>query len=103
VLPFRKRRSPAERPEGRRPTRGPAWPALVFVLLHVGLRQLFDPWLNSQSNVKVWVGGGLVLLPLVFAVIAVARAFRWIPPNSPRLPQYPPKKENHREEPPPWP
>jgi hypothetical protein len=50
------------------------------VVLHVVLREVLNPWLNASSDAKFWGAVLILAIPLIFAVIAIARSI-W-PPRS---------------------
>jgi hypothetical protein len=50
------------------------WPALLGVVVHFGLREVLNPWLNAPSDTKFWGAVVFLAVPLVFAVYALIRA-----------------------------
>jgi hypothetical protein len=50
------------------------WPALLGVVVHFGLREVLNPWLNAPSDTKFWGAVVILAVPLVFAVFALIRA-----------------------------
>lgn len=55
------------------------WPVLLGVVVHFGLREVLNPWLNAPSDTKFWGAVVIVAVPLVFAVFALIRAI--VPPK----------------------
>ena len=58
----------------RRRTNSPMWPVIGGLAAHIALRPLLDPWLNSGSDAKVAAAAIILAVPVVFAVIMLARA-----------------------------
>ncbi|HVW25484.1 MAG TPA: hypothetical protein VHC69_08940 [Polyangiaceae bacterium] len=58
----------------RRRTNSPMWPVVGGLAAHIALRPLLDPWLNSGSDAKVAAAAIVLAVPVVFAVIMLARA-----------------------------
>jgi len=50
------------------------WPVVGGLAAHIALRPLLDPWLNSGSDGKVAAAAIILAVPVVFAVIMLARA-----------------------------
>ncbi len=49
------------------------WPAVTALGVHILLRPILDPWLNAASDAKVAVAVIILAVPVVFAVILIAR------------------------------
>jgi hypothetical protein len=54
----------------------PMWPVVLGFVVHLVLRPLFDPWLNASSDAKVAAAVVILTLPVVFALVMLARALR---------------------------
>jgi hypothetical protein len=52
------------------------WPALFGLVAYFVLRQVFDPWLNASSDSKFWTAVVVCAAPIVFSIVAIARAIR---------------------------
>ena len=60
----------------KRRSNSPMWPVVGGLAAHIVLRPLLDPWLNSGSDAKVAAAAIVLAVPVVFAVIMLARALR---------------------------
>jgi hypothetical protein len=58
----------------KRRSNSPMWPVIGGLAGHIALRPLLDPWLNSGSDAKVATAAILLAVPVVFAVVMLARA-----------------------------
>jgi hypothetical protein len=58
----------------KRRSNSPMWPVIGGLAAHIALRPLLDPWLNSGSDAKVAAAAIVLAVPVVFAVIMLARA-----------------------------
>jgi hypothetical protein len=56
--------------------RSPIWPVAAGLGVHVALRPLLDPWLNGASDAKWWTAVALLAAPILFSLVALARALR---------------------------
>lgn len=60
----------------RKRTRSPMWPAVAALAAHILLRPLLDPWLNASDDAKVGAAVAILAVPIVFAIVTVARSMR---------------------------
>jgi hypothetical protein len=60
----------------KRRSNSPMWPVIGGLAAHIALRPLLDPWLNAASDAKVAAAAILLAVPVLFAVIMLARALR---------------------------
>jgi hypothetical protein len=50
------------------------WPVVGGLAAHIALRPVMDPWLNSGSDAKVVAAAIILAVPVLFALIMLARA-----------------------------
>ncbi len=60
----------------RRRSHSPMWPVIGGLAAHIALRPLLDPWLNAGSDAKVTAAVVILAIPVLFAVLMLARALR---------------------------
>jgi len=60
----------------RKRTDSPMWPVVLGLVVHLVLRPLLDPWLNASSDAKVAGAVVILTIPVVFALVMLARALR---------------------------
>jgi hypothetical protein len=58
----------------KRRSHSPMWPVIGGLAAHIALRPLLDPWLNAGSDAKVATAAIVLAVPVVFAVVMLARA-----------------------------
>lgn len=52
------------------------WPVVLWLVVHLVLRPLLDPWLNASSDALVAGAVVILTIPVVFALVMLARALR---------------------------